>query len=367
MAFTPDIQVLIDAVDKLSDAQRVAFSEVIFTDLKQGSSITKYHNIQAGITPNSPIPYGNRGESWDFMKDASGLASACDPLPCNVEATFSAKKWNPNPYYCTLEYCVPDLDYKMKDFFNSERWLDSTDEGTFYNAFLRDLIEQKITNSHWTKTYFGNKGSANNALTGVDGLFIQYAAVTGAGDGPQRVVITENSGANYAAQSLGADTGLRTFEAMVQKMEDSRELRDKTGMKIKTTRALALNYLRWLRENKQVSCCERDPLTGTYNLNSLTMFGTPIEVVDEWDMIITAKDDITSAPVFAELNDGTRYVNPHRAVITYKENEPIGTGDASRLTDLDFAHDSYNKKVKFDARYTFDVKLIRDEHFILAM
>lgn len=357
MAFTPNVQIVIDSISKLSDADRLDINKVIFTELQQGSSITRYHAINAGVTSATPIPFGDRGENWEFMKDASGLASNCDDLPCDTGIVLSAKTWNPAYYKCTLEYCVKDLDYKMKDYFNSERWLDGSDEGTFYSSFLRDLIEQQIINSHWTKTYFAANSSANVALSGHDGLFVQYAAVAPAA-GAQRIIIAENANATYDAQKLGATTGFDTFSAMVELYEDSRELRTRTDVKIKTTRALALNYLRWLRNEKTVICCEKDPQSATYNLASLSMFGMPIEIVDEWDMIINS---------IADFNDGTRNVDPHRAVLTYSANEPIGTGDAGKLSKLDLKYFDYEEKTKFVAEYTFDVKLLRDEHFILAM
>lgn len=365
MAFTPDVQVLIDSVDKLSDAQKLAFNEVIFTESTQGSSITRYHNIIAGVTPNTPIPFGDRGEDWDYMKDASGLASNCDDVPCDVGIELSTKKWNPNLFKCTSEYCVQDLDYKMKDFFNSERWLDGSDEGTFYAAFLRDLITQRIVNSHWTKAYFTATTATSTALTGIDGLFVQYAALAPVGSS-QRIEIPANAGADYASQAaLPATAGYDTFNAMYEAFEASRTLRSRRDCVIKTTRALAYNYVKQLRADNQLNCCERDTTTAIYSIDNLNIYGMKIEVVDEWDYIIQAEK--AGVPVFPELNNGTAYTAPHRAVLTYKDNEPIGTGDAARLNDLTVKYDDYSEKTKTVAKYTFDVKVLRDTDFILAM
>ena len=356
--FTPNVQTFVDAIKTFSDAEKVAFSELIFTDMTQGSEISKYHEIRTGIYKDAPIPFMDRGEDWEYMKSMAGATSLCDDQPCDTNITTSVKSWDPAIYKCTNEYCFQDLDYKIKDYFNSERWLDEFDEGTFYARFMADLVSQRIKNSHWTKTYFAAKSSANTALNGHDGLFVQYAAAAQVANTEQRVVIAKNAGATYATQKLDATDGFDTFNSMYELFEDSRKMRTRRDGVIKTTRALAYNYLRWLRDQKQVTCCERDPLTGIYSIDNLSIFGMKIEVVDEWDYIIDS---------VADFNNGAAHVNPHRAVVSFRDNEPIGTGDGNRLSSFDVKYDDYSEKTKLVAKYSFDVKQLEDDKVILAM
>ncbi len=356
--FTPNVQVFIDAISTFSDAEKVKFSELIFTESTQGTAIGRLHDFRTGVTKDQPIPFADRGEDWEWMKSMAGASSLCDDQPCDPGITTSVKTWDPAPYKCTTEYCFKDLDYKIKDFFNSERWLEGSDVGTFYRAFLVDLISQRIVNSHWTKTYFAAESSGNTALNGHDGLFVQFAAAAPLANTAQRVQISENAGATYAAQALGTTTGFNTFNSIYEKWEDSRKLRSRRDLKIRSTRALATNYLRWLRDQKQVSCCERDPVTGIYSIDNLSIFGLPIEVVDEWDFIIDS---------IADYNTGTAWVNPHRAVLSPRDNEPLGTGDANELSELKIKYDDYTEKTKIVAEYTFDTKVLQDDHVILAM
>jgi len=356
-----EVQKFIDSIGKLSDAQVVALSKIVWKDNIQGSDIKKYHNILSGVTCNTPIPKGDKGKNWAFMKSSAGLASQCDNNTCDVSVDFSTKLQNPVPYDCSIEECFKDLACKVKDFFGSEKCNDSDPRGTLYAKFISELVGQDLINSHWTKTYFANTGLATDYLSGHDGLFVQYLALapSAAATPDQRIEISENATATYALQeALGATAGFDVYNAMVEKIEKSRTLRKKKGVVIKTTRALAQNYLVWLRNEKQVTCCERDPLKGIYSIDKLSMFGYPIQVVDEWDEIINELPD---------YNDGTKWDSPHRAVATYKDNEPISTCDEKEMKDFKVKYDDYNEMTKWVAKYTFDVNVLEDTDFILAM
>ncbi|WP_271729977.1 hypothetical protein [Aquimarina algiphila] len=299
------------------------------------------------------------------MHNAARRASACDSITTEVGVTLSKKTWNTAVYTNAIEFCYKDIDCKLKDFMNSERCSDPDPNGTLYLDFLVDLVGQNIRNSHWTKTYFSGITSTHPALNGHDGLFVQYVAISNSRP-EQRITIDENAGATYADQKLGYTTGYDTYNAIHEAMEDSETLREKGDTPIKSTRELATNYLRWLRKEKQVNCCERDPQTNVYTLEGLNIYGRPIKVVNEWDKIIKAVDG-EGNPIFPELNNGTRYTNPHRAVCTYKSNEPIGTCDSGELSNLDIVYNPYDKKTKVESEYDFDVKVLRDTDFILAM
>lgn len=356
MDFTPNVQVFLTEVSKLSDAQKLAYSEAIFRELTQASDIANMHDIITGVQANDPIPIMNRGEDWEYMKDASGLGSQCDDLPCDVSIETSVVKWNPVPYACTMEFCAKDLNLLMLDYFNSVRLLDDFDEGVFYINFLKQLIAQRLKNSLWTKAYFAATTATSTALTGHNGLFVQYDAAT-AGTA-RRITIAKNGATAYANQKLTNQEGFDIIVAMNEAVEDDRELTFKEGIEIRVTESIARAYVRWLRENKQVNCCERDPQTGIYSIDNLSIYSRPIKVVREWDMIINS---------IAEFDTGTAKVNPHRAVATYKGSSPLGTPDSSKLEELQLKYDNYNDKAKFVSRYKVDSKLIIPEHVVYGV
>ena len=122
---------------------------------------------------------------------------------------------------------------------------------------------------------------------------------------------------------------------------------------------MALNYLKWLRTQKQVICCEKDPTTATYQLESLTMFGYKIEIINEWDRIIKA---------LPELNNGTKYDNPHRAYIMSSDDYAIGTCESGNFDGApEFKVETYNNKFKFVPEYTINIQLLVEDKFVLAI
>ena len=358
MAFTPDVSAFVNAVSKLSDAEKLQYSNLIFRDYIQAGEISQVLDIRTGIQANDPIPIMDRNNDWEYMKDASGLTSQCDDLPCDVSVTNSVVTWNPAPYACTMEICTRDLDVVMLDYFNSVRLLDQFDENAFYVNFIEFLIADRLKKSLWAKAYFAATTATSTALTGHDGLFVQYDAATTGGGASRRVSIAKNGGASYAAQKLTGQEGFDALNAVIEAVEDDRELSGRNDIEILTTRTVASAYLRWLRENKQTNCCERDPQTGLYTINSLSMWAKPIRVVQEWDDIINAIGD---------FNTGTAHVNPHRIVATYKGSSLLGTPMSEKLEEIELDYDSYSKKAKFSSRYRVDSKLAIPEHVVLGM
>lgn len=368
-ALNVDPQVLLDAISNISDAERMAFNRVVWEEYIVSGSITEYHNIVTGVRCGAPIPYGNKKQGYGFMQNAASLASQCDDILTEVGAALSTKQWNPGLYTNTLELCYADIECKMREWFSSEKCNSSDPIGTQYWNFLVSLVGEQLRNSHWAKTYFGATTSTSAALNGHNGVFTQYLGITNTNT-DQRIAIAENAGATYVAQKLADDTGFETFRDMHERAEDSFSLRSKGMLPIKSTRALATNYLRWLRNNKQVGCCEFDTNSNMFSLDNINIFGRPIKIIDEWDEIImgTSPDSNgVEVPHFAELNDGTKYTSPHRAVITYKENEPIGTCDSGELSEMKIKHDEYTEKTKIKCKYDFDVKVLKETDFILAM
>ena len=356
-----DIQTYIDGIGILSHADELGLSRTLFKEYFEQSPISELHDIQSGVKCNTPIPFMDTGSDYTFMQDGADRASGCDDIECDINVVTSVKQWSPVPYTCAVPFCFKDVSCLMKDFFGSEKCSDADPRGTQYARFTEQLMGDRILKSHWTKAWFANTGSTHTALKGHDGLWVQIlTAVTPTSD--NYVNIPENAGLTYVDQSLGGapQRAYEVFNEMNEKAENHPVLRRRPNTPILSTRALAYNYLQWLRATKQVDCCERDPMTGVYQLDRLTIYGRPIRVVDEWDEIMRDTGFGT------EFDDGTRVDMPHRAVLTYKENMPLGTCDSGELSSLETRYDAYNNKSKIVAEYTIDAKLLWDDHVIAA-
>jgi len=356
MAITTDVSPILSAISKLSDAEKVTMNQLIYKKYVEASSITEIHPIIGGVQCNTPIAKADRGNNWEYMQSTAGLASQCEDTDDTISITYSTKLWNPVPYAASPEICFLNIDCAIKDYFKSEGCSMADATGTQYADAILSVIGENIARSHWIKTWFADTSATNTSFNGHDGLFVQMLAVATVVNTAQRREITENAEATKAAQlALGATAALDTFQWMFDNQPD--HLFGNPDLMILASRTLCKNYLKWLQVNKQVDCCERDPLTGVYNINNLSIYGIKIVMVKEWDEIILH---------VADFDDGTVYDAPHRAVLTYGANIPIGTCSTDELDAFDVKYNDYTQKTKFVTRYTFDAKVIEDADFLLA-
>ncbi len=356
MAIVNDPQALLDSISKLSDADKVAMNQILYKKYVEAADITTVHPIQTGVQCNTPIPMADKGGNWEYMQSTAALGSQCDDVDDDITITYSTKLWNPVPYKATPEVCFKDVSCKIKDYFRSEGCSEADATGTQWAEAILSVIGENIARSHWLKAWFGDTGAANTAFNANDGLFVQMLAVATSGSA-QRYEIAENALATKALQlALADDAAINAFMYLHDNVPDALYGRD--DLVIYATRTLVKNYRKYLQVNKQVECCERDPLTGLYTLDNLSIFGIPVRMRPEWDEIILNVSD---------FDDGTVYDNPHRAVLTYNENIPLGTCSSDELDAFDVRYNDYTDKMKFVTEYTIDAKVIHDTDFVLAV
>ncbi len=92
----------------------------------------------------------------------------------------------------------------------------------------------------------------------------------------------------------------------------------------------------------------------------------PIKIVREWDEIIQGVD-INGTPYFSELNNGTKFTAPHRAVLTYKENIPVGTCNSKKLDNVEVLYNPYDRNMSIRSEYEIGANLLLDKDLILAV
>ena len=343
----------------MSDADKLRLNKSIFKDYLPTSDISKFHAIDTGVNSGDPVTYIDKGNNWEYMKDASGSSTNCSYNECAAGISVTAGEWNLNRYDCKINYCYGDIDLWVKDFLSSDTFLENDDSGTAYKNLLLEITSVGIKNSHWTKSYFTYTGATNTALSGTDGFFTKMLAIAPSGS-DQRIQIAKNTAATYADQKLTSQEGFDIINELNSKAEDNDVLMQLSLVEtpIRCTRSIAKAYLNYLRENKQVNCCESDSTEKKYSLDSLNIYGRPIIVVREWDSIIKNVSD---------FNDGTKYDSPHRAIVGFKNNERIGTGEADRLNEVKVQYDEIEEETIVKSKYTFGTKIMEETGFILAM
>ncbi|WP_312303900.1 hypothetical protein [Chryseobacterium sp.] len=365
LAYDFNIQDLIDASCDLAQARDLNINNMIFQETVETSDFAQKHYIQTGIEHNTPIIAWEQPKNWGFLKKSSD--TGCSWNSCTLSSEPTKKLWSPHNYDCSLEFCWNDAQI-TKNF--RAFWMlkcQSDPETEFDSAFYQFVVDQTmkaVNDSQWRITYFDYKDNANTDFAGIDNIFLKLQGIL---TDPvlaaqQRVTITENAGADIAAQmTLPADAGYKYFKQMYSLMLTNRPfMMTKPGLKIRATQELALNYLNWLQENKEINCCfsPTDGVTGSkYSLDNLNYMGMPIQIEHEWTELIK----------YMAGPSATKYDKPHRALLTYDTEISVGTCDMNAFKQMRRIYDPKTETLEIRVKTNIDIQATFDKNFILAI
>lgn len=326
-------------------------SKAIFEKTITGGDLAEFHEIETGITHKMQIPFiGNLG--------LVGLKiTGCDRNENPSQIPLTEKFWDPELIGDRLAHCATDVNALLKLFKKAQKvnpdFYDRIGSEEF--GVIIAKVEQAMTKMNNRLVWFGDKNALNvtgggvitdgvsvNYFNIIDGLFKQIfteVPTTAA----NYVAISENAGVNYAAQALAADKALSVFRSMHTKM-DARffeALGDGAQPQFLVTRELLQNYWDTL-ETKSINFSIAETTDG---ITKFAYRGIPIKVRYDWDANIRAYQD-----------NGTKLNLPHRAILTVKENIPVGTVSESDLTEILSFYDQKDKKNYIDFDLKLDVK-----------
>lgn len=323
-------------------------SQAIFERTITGGALSEYHDIETGIHHKTQIPFiGNLG--------LVGLkVTGCNRNENPSQIPLTEKYWDPALIGDRLAHCATDVNSLLKLFKKAQKI-----NPDFYNRIGSEefgviiaKVEQAMTKMNNRLVWFGDTAAANVTGGGVitdgvdvkyfniiDGLFKQIFAEVPT-TAKNYVEISENAGASYAAQKLADGKALATLRAMHNAM-DSRffeALEDGAVPEFLVTREFQQNYWATL-EDKSMAFSLSETQDG---ISQLSYRGIPIKVRHDWDSNIRAYQD-----------NATKLNLPHRAILTVKENIPVGTVSESDLSEITSFYDQKDKKNYID----FDLKL----------
>lgn len=334
------------------EAQSV--SEAVFERVITGGDLERFHDIVTGIEHKTQIPFiGNLGLVGKAI-------STCSRGENPGTIPMTEKFWDPVLIGDRFKHCALDIPQLFKLFQKAKRvnpdYYDKI--GSEELGVIVAKIEQAMTAMLNRLVWFGDKAAKNVTAGGVikDGVDIAYFTPI---DGlwkqimteipniaPNYVAIAKNAGNSYANQALADDTALSIFREMYNKIDARffQAIEEGAQPEFLVTRELFQNFQDQLEDKSLVFTLAeaKDGVTG------LSYRGIPIKVRYDWDNNIRAYQD-----------DGTKYNLPHRALLTVKENIPVGTLSTEDFNTLE---SWYEKKDK--ANY-IDLDLMLDAKFLL--
>lgn len=335
-------------------------SELVFESLFKKPSLSEIHAVMTGVDMDKYIPI--LGKLGAVGKLSSGDCTNNDVAGIPV----SQKQWIIKLITWRLVHCQeaqPDLlKFWKKSAIAANLWAEvDSDEVAFVQDRALDATYESILRitsfADTAATTFGTGSGSNNLTAGTDiGLFTMLDGLwkqvftDQAGSGLiHRYTIPENALASYSAQlALAADRAKLVFTDLYENIDPEAMAND---VKIQCTSTLFRNYLTYLETQSIAFTLERlENGTKTVKFRDIMIVERP-----DWDRNIKTFFD-----------NGTTYDFPHRAIITYNENIPIGTSDTQSLSTLKSHYNETDEKHYLKSAFRIGVVILQEGHIGVA-
>jgi hypothetical protein len=269
---------------------------------------------------------------------------------------MTEKFWEPENLKIWLQLCAEDL---LNSFwvYAQKLGIDRSDvTGTTIASFVVERMTAAAQEDLLRIIWFNDKAADNVSGGGVikngvsltdydiiDGLWKQIFDVV-AGNAARKTTISENAGANKAAQlNLAAGKAFSTFQKMMA-AADSR-LKSAPDKILLCTTTLLENYAVYLEsQGTDASFIRIENGYSTLRFRNVTIYG-----IDFWDRTIQS-----------DFDNGTTYDLPNRALLTTKMNLAVGS---DKLADAETFKVYYSEDTElnnFKGKYRVDAKLLQD-------
>ena len=337
-------------------------SQAIFTEAYGNAAISDIHEIMEDIKVNKQIVFV--GGLTNMLGKGT---NTCDTDTATNAIPMSQKVWTPADVSDRLAFCWKSLEDTFWAYI-LKTGVDKADVSeTEFMVFIGERITEALLEMIYRIAHFNNTAADNVSGGGVitngtdlaffnkiDGLWVQvFAAVAANSDRKTDGLASRNGQASKALQKFTpTDTSNFVVTKTLEEMgyEADERLMSRTNVIINVTKSVGDQYKRELKAANRAFTTERIE----NGIDVLKADGLEVRVLSIWDRIIRAYED-----------NGTTWNLPHRALMTVKENIPIGTADSSSFSDFDVFYDKTEKKTFVDIATTIDCKLL-EEHLFQA-
>ena len=333
--------------------------EIIIEKAFEKPTLSQIHSIRTGIKAKTQIGYLSR-----LGKVGKKQGAGCAPTASTSTVTGSQKYWVPEYIEDRWVECWKNLQesFWMWGLANGLQKPDltNTDFMKFLTEVVSDAMAEAVLRIAWfsdTDAALVTDSPAGHVTAGtdidffnpIDGLWKQLFEIVAANtDRYTNTLQSKNGQASYTLQAFNStDTtnkvAISTFEGL--KYNADFRLRGQSNLVFMVTQSVFDQYAKELRSQNLDTSFER--IEGGYN--SLMFEGVPIVALDFMDRNIRENFD-----------NGTKYYLPHRAILTTRDNLPIGTENESNFSEIDVFYDKKEKQQYVDFAFNIDAKVLED-------
>lgn len=338
-----------------TDEQVRELNELIFLKYVEGENFSQLHNFQTGIVTGKKI--GFVGEM-----DAVGIPSqGCSHSPQTAQISTTEKTWTPKEWEILLSQCADDLEATLGVYIrklNPETY-DLTN--TAYMQLVSDKLIEAMNKMFWRIAWLGDEDAANfdgspegeitnsvdtKLFSLLNGFWKQIYTIVAA-DSDRRVTVTANAQSTHSTQTnttnFSAETAFGYLQSLTYNAHPAlRQATNKIGLATRSFVDRAEQYLM----DKSINPTYENLTSGIQALRINGQLWIPLDI---WDEQIRAYQD-----------NGTKYVRPHRAVLTTADNLAVGVPSTDRLERFDIWYEKKDRKNYIEAIDKLDVKVLQD-------
>lgn len=342
-----------DLVTDIVSGGKARFSEAVYKSVYQNSDITSEHTVVPGVRNGTVLPILDASPSYDKFPFQD---RDCGDEECATDDNYSAYKWDTAKIGCKVPICMESFDDNFLQFWN--RCPENTSLDGALVDYLLSKYQRDFNAALWRSTYFGDTDSNSDLLNGFDGFFAQAEAA----GSEQRVIISENSEATKAEQQLDGEAVYNYLKQMYNQAAQQGWF-DPDNLEFRITKRMATALVSYLNDNndKSLGCDCIDPTSSVsrrvFMLEGLHYFGIPVLVESAWDGVIHNLSDFTVDDAF---------VNPNRAILTYRSNLLIGTCDVNTLENFNIWYSQDQDKIYMRGKSILGAGIPNPDELIIA-
>lgn len=339
-----------------TDEQIRSVNELIFDEVLNAPELTLLCTVFPGVVSGKEV--GFIGEGGLVGKARQG----CNPTPQQWNIAARKVLWQPKAWEILIEQCWTDLEstaavYSLKTGRDIADFID-----TDYMAIIYEVLTKAIKKFIIRLFWFNDQNVATVADGGylTNGTDIEYFNILNGfwkqiqeqvtANAAQLVTITENAGANYAAQVI-APANIQNY---LQKLVFGAPilLRNMEGAVIACTQSFYDAYAMSL-QGVQLETMFANLMDGQ---RTLTYNGIPLVPMPIWDEIIRSYE-----------NDGTKLYMPNRAVYMHKDFFAAGVDGDDSFEKLETWYNKDERTVKTEAMGKADAVISNPALFAVAI
>lgn len=327
--------------------------EQIFTK----PELLKIHGIETGVKMKEQIIFASQ-----FGKTGlKASTTSCARQSSSPASTLTEKYWEPVGIEDTLIHCNATLDKLFKAYFTKIKTYREVYEieGSDLEIFFSILFLETMSQTIWRAAWFGDTGAvaATTSTAGVkvaaDVPYYTYF------DGIFKQIFTAVAASSIKRYTISAlpvvDGTLKQYTIFNEmwKLADNR-LKSMSGVSFMVTGSVFENYREWLSA-ASINFSLDYTVEGFAKLkwNGVDV----INMSNVWDASIADFVDDTTD------NDITL---PNRAVLTVKENIPLGTLNKDDFDNIELFYDQVSRQNYMGYGFTLDAKVIEEDFIVVG-